>query len=126
MRTESRANSAMSAIEFETRRWADGLVSREASRAGTVKPLAVRSVARRIGLAPGTLANVIRGRAKRLTAATVQAIRGAVIRELEAEIARLTHELELARASGADPRSDQIAEIETLLNRARVLLNQQV
>jgi hypothetical protein len=123
MRTHQQDKSSMSA-EATVRDWAGRLIAHEASRSHSDKSVALRSVARRIGLAPGSLENVVRGRAKRLTLGITEAIRGAVIRELEHEIARLHHELELARASGADPRSLAVGEIEACLARAQALLNE--
>ncbi|MHB2169939.1 hypothetical protein [Alsobacter sp. R-9] len=110
--------------EATVKGWAGRLIAREAHRSHSDKSIALRTVARRIGLAPGSLENVVRGRAKRLTIGITEAIRGAVVRELEHEIASLNHELQLARASGADPRSLQVAEIEALLAKADALLRE--
>lgn len=110
--------------EAAVQNWAGRLIAREADRSRLDKIAATKAVARHLGLAPGSLENVARGRVKRLTYRITEAIRGAMIRELEREIARLQHDLELARACGADPRSLQVGEIETLLGRAKALLNE--
>jgi transcriptional regulator with XRE-family HTH domain len=121
LRTHQQDKSIMSAAAA-VQDWASRLIRREAQRSHLDRDNATRAVARRIGLAPGSLSNVARGRAKRLTLAITDAIRAAMIRELEREIEGLTHELHLARASGADPRSLQVAEVESLLAAARALL----
>lgn len=112
-----------SMTEIETLTMAARLVQLERQRSRLDMSNAIRAVARKLGFSPGTLENIVRGRAKRITLSVAAAVRRAMIRELENEIARLTHELELARASGADPRSVAVAEIETLLDRAQSLLN---
>ena len=50
-------------------------------------------------------------------------IMGPEVARLEAEIARLSHELEMARQSGAHPASLVVGEIETHLARARELMS---
>jgi hypothetical protein len=110
--------------ESETLAMASGLVRRERARSHLDTPNAIKTVARSIGLTPGSLENLVRGRAKRITLSVAAAVRRAMIRELENEVARLTHELELVRAGGADPRSLEMAEIETCLARATALLNE--
>jgi len=123
MRTHDRDKSTMSSAAT-MQDWASRLIRREAERSQLDRDSAARAVARRIGLAPGSLSNVARGRAKRLTVAISDAIRSAMIRELQREIERLTHELQLARAIGDDPRSVKVAEIEACLARAQALLNE--
>lgn len=49
-----------------------------------------------------------------------------LIRELEAELVRLQHELALARQSGVHPASEHMGAIETHLASARLLMNGEV
>ena len=109
--------------EGDTLTMASRLVVRERQRSHLDTSTAIRAVARRLGLSPGSLENLVRGRAKRITLSVAAAVRGAMVRELENEITRLTHELHLVRASGADPRSLETAEIEACLAKAERLLN---
>ena len=44
------------------------------------------------------------------------------IREIESEIRRLTHELEIARQSGCDPRALDMGEVETHLAALRRII----
>ena len=65
---------------------------------------------------------LVRGRVKRIDASIRDRLQALLVRELESEIARLTHELEIARQRGAHLASEQISEIETHLSRASSLL----
>lgn len=90
----------------------------------TGQPLtAVRRVlARKLAVAPGTLENLRNGRAKRVTTYVFERLRAAVIRDLQQEIARCTHELEIARQAGLDPRSSDMAALETAVQKANELM----
>lgn len=94
---------------------------REASRRGLnlldVRPI----IARALGVSTGTLENLKRKRLKRADYLK-DMISSAFIRSLEAEIARINHEIELLRQGGAQPDSAEILEAETLLKRARELI----
>lgn len=74
----------------------------------------------RIGV--GTFENIVRGRVKRIDAAIRDRLQALLVRELESELARLTHELEIARQSGAHLASEQVGEIETHLAAVRSIL----
>ena len=100
----------------------DALERREASRSGANLPDVRKSIARKIGASPGTLENIKRGRLKRLVEGTTDRIKAALIRSLEAELACITHEIQVLRQSGAAPDSSEILEAETLLQRARELI----
>jgi hypothetical protein len=77
------------------------------------------SVARETRLAPGTLENIKRQRTKGVRGWIADTIRGALVRELEREIARLNHELQILLQRGADHREPEMAEVHDLLARAR-------
>jgi len=109
------------ALDHSVPAWSHLLEERE-KRRGMKLPDARRSVANKIGVSPGTLENLSRGRFKSLRLNIVEAIRNAVIRELESEIAALSHELDLARQSGAHPASPEIIEAATAVQTARELL----
>lgn len=112
----------MSSVDIATRNWAIGLEDRERARSGVPLPIARRAVARRLNIAPGTLENLRRGRIKGVRAWLVERVQSAFVRELELEIARLTHERELALQSGMDTREDQVREVDAHLSAARELL----
>ncbi len=100
---------------------ARNLERRERSRLSGV-PTARRSLARKLRVGVGTVENLVRGRVKRVDAALRDRLRALLVTELESEIARLSHELEIARQAGAHPSSDEVAEAETYLARARAIL----
>lgn len=108
-------------VEMSAYAIAQSLERREAARSGSVERARERIAARaRIGV--GTLENIIRMRVKRIDAAVRDRLQALLIHDLETEIARLTHELEVARQSGAHLTSASISEVETHLARARDLL----
>lgn len=106
----------------QARDWAKWLERARARRDETTVPNARRSVARALGVAPGTIERLRNGRVKGIRQWLFDRIRALVIREIEREIQRLTHELEIAQQSGADPRGVDMVEIETHLAKVRELL----
>ncbi len=70
----------------------------------------------------GTVRNLIRGRVKRLDETIRDRLRALVMREMESEIARLTHELEMLKQCGHHLASHEICEVETLLLRAKAIM----
>lgn len=81
-------------------------------------------VARKAGVAPGTIENVRRGRIKdplRLRG-LVDRLRSLMVVELGQEIARLDHEKSLLLATGVDPRSDEMQAVAADIARCRKTL----
>lgn len=74
-----------------------GLISREQSRSGGSQKCALELVARRTGVLKSTLEMIVRGRLKRLEAWVLGRLVEAAIADLEGEIRRQQHELEVAR-----------------------------
>lgn len=74
----------------------------------------------RIGV--GTFENLVRGRVKRVDAAIRDRLQALLVRELEGEIARLSHELEIARQGGAYLAVEQMGAVQAHLEQARSLL----
>lgn len=105
------------------RRIAGDLEIREQVRHGGSRSDARARLARRLGSpwSPGTLYNLARDRLKRLDADLRGTLADFAISDLEAEIERLTRDLEAARALGAaqDPRLAR--KIGVVLDRARRL-----
>ncbi len=100
---------------------AQALERRELQRGGT-RQIARRSLAGKLRIGSGTIENLIRGRVKGVDASIRDRLQALLIRELEQEIGRLQHELDIARQSGAPLNSDQVGEIETHISKARALL----
>lgn len=98
------------------------LERRERSRVGSLQAARI-VLAGKLRLGIGTLENLVRGRVKRIDEQIRDRIQALMIRELEAEIARLTHELHLARQGGSHLASDEVGAIETLLAQAKTILS---
>jgi hypothetical protein len=107
----SRNEDEMSA-DTMTRHWVEKLEKTEAARTGVPVVVARRAVARRLGVAPGTIENLRRGRTKGVRAWIAERVANAVIREIEAELRGLNHELQCARQCGARAGESQIHEIQ--------------
>jgi len=89
---------------------------------GLSVPEARRALARKIKVGVGTIENLVRGRVKRADAAIRDRLEAWMVRELESEILRLTHDLEMARRSGFHLASVEVGEIEAHLAQASALL----
>jgi len=113
----------MTAVDTFARDWTDRLQRREIMRSGGTVPDARRVVARQIGVAPGTLENITRGRTKGVRGWIVERIKSAVIRELEAEIRGAQHDLEIVRRCGVDPRSSAFSAVEAAVESAKQQLS---
>lgn len=122
--SKSRVNSSMNAIVTigDTAAHFVGLLQDRELMRGHTKPQARRNVARQIGCTPGTLENIERRRTKNVGFLIVERARNLVIRELEREIARLQHELEVARLCSDRPNSDEVLSAFAALEKARALI----
>lgn len=102
---------------------ATSLEDAEARRMGVKVCEARPFVARRLGVAPGTLENIRRLRTKVVPNWVMARIRAAFVAELQAEIQRLEHEVSIHLQIGADPRGDDLAKAKAQVEEARALLN---
>lgn len=100
---------------------AQTLERRERARVGSVDR-ARRALADRLRIGVGTLEGLVRKRVKIVDVKIRDRLQALLVRELESEITRLSHELELARQGGAHLASIHISEIETHLAKATALL----
>ena len=91
------------------------LIGREARKIGHGRDVARRQLARRFRIAPGTLENIERGRAKAVRSDHAAIIYGAEIAELEARLMEL-------RAMGAHPMSPDFNHVQSLISEARKAL----
>lgn len=81
-----------------------------------------KRMARTLGIGPGTIENLFRDRVKTISADLAAKIRRRWIDTIEAEIARLENEREMARKINLELAQDEIAKVESLLAQARVLV----
>ena len=105
----------------EARQLANLLVDQEYRRVKD-RDRARCNVARAIGTSPGTIENLQRNRLKRISGWLRDALRARVIRELEAEIARLQHELAVHKQTGVDPRGDEATAVRADLSAILTVL----
>lgn len=111
----------MSAVEA-VQGWAERLESIEAARTGWPRKAIRPIVARRVGVAPGTLENLRRGRIKDPRKSLYDKLRAALLRELENEIRAHEHERHILIQTGSDPRDDEIVAMDTRISRAKQTL----
>lgn len=100
--------------------YARTLVKRERASAGSNEN-AIRPVGEKTGLGYWTIWSLWHRRRKS-GEGVVNRLRGAMIRQLEAEVRHLEHELQILRATGVDPRDDEIAAVVADLAKARQTL----
>ena len=89
---------------------------------GNAKSAARASIARALGIGNGTLENLIRNRVKSISADVAAKIMALRAKQIEAEIARLTHERDLALQSYAAVDPGQVREMEVCLEKMRSLV----
>lgn len=121
--TDIAAMSVAEATDIDTAlSWTKRLEGIERTRSGLpaeeVRPI----VARRVGVAPGTLENIHRKRIKEPRKSLMDKLRSALVRELEAEAMRYEHEAQILIQTGSDPRNGEIAEVVAGLAKIRETL----
>jgi DNA-binding transcriptional MerR regulator len=114
----------MPAFDASVRDDLERLEAIHAFRLGVSVAVARKTVARETKVAPGTLENIKRQRTKGVRGWIGDAIRGALVHALQKEIERLTHELQILNQRGVDRREPEMAEVESLLARARKSLGE--
>jgi DNA gyrase/topoisomerase IV subunit A len=121
---ENGINYPMTTAVFDdaaAREWVVDEIER-ARRSCESRPDARRAVAHSIGIAPGTVENIDRDRLKGLRAWVRDKIHAHKIRCLEAEAARMVHELARARSGFSRASEDEIRAVETALEEGRAIL----
>ena len=109
--------SIVEKVSMSVARVAARLVSEEMLARGVKRPEARNIVAREAGISPGSLEGLARGRLKYIDR-IADKINGLLIRKIEARIASLQHELEVARALGDASEAD-FGRAEAALEEAR-------
>ena len=99
------------------------LEDREAERVGSLVEGRKR-LARRVGCAPGTLRNLRIGRLKRVEGWLFNKLRDLAVSEIEQEIKRLTHELELARACACGSHEGKVQALRAAVAKAQALIDE--
>ena len=107
------------------RRWTAWLLSRERSVTGRNSEEVRQAVARTLGVAPGTIENLARGRMKGVRKSLSDKIRGAFVHAISTEIAALERELDSARRADPALGEDDLLAVEAHLASARRVLQAQ-
>lgn len=113
--------NAVSDIEA-VHRFARRLEDAEAKRLGVRVTEARISLARRLRTSPGTLKNIRRLRTKIVPNWLMARIKAEFVSVLQNEIARLEHEIHVAKQIGTDHRESDLVSAETQLHAARAIL----
>lgn len=100
---------------------AQSLERKERARVSSLKA-ARQNIASRLRVGVGTFENLVRERVKTVDSVIRDRLQALYVREIEAEITRLSHELQVARQCGDRLASQQVSEIETHLAKVRQLL----
>lgn len=116
--TKMNATAEVFSAAADARRLIEGEKRRNSVNADEAR----NRVASRLGVAPGTLENLLLGRLKGVASYLRDRLRSAVIRQIEGEIKRLEHELAVARLSAQRPDDDEVASAAALVERAKELL----
>lgn len=91
--------------------WVKTLEDRERARSGSKLPDARAAVAERIDVPAGTLKNLRKKRVKGIYVHWYERLQAAVVRDLQAEMARLQHEQHIILQTGMDPREGEAAAV---------------
>jgi hypothetical protein len=113
--------NAVSDIE-SVHRFARRIEDAEAKRLGVRVTEARISLARRLRTSPGTLENIRRMRTKIVPNWLMARIKAEFVSVLQNEIARLEHEICVAKQIGMDHRESDLASAEAQLAAARSIL----
>jgi hypothetical protein len=116
-----RISMTAAAYVDRAREWERKLVDREAARTGLPVNAARKAVSQRLAMPQGTLENLRRNRLKAIAAHWYDALRAAVIADLQAELRHVQHDLQIAHQTGLDPRTGaffSLAESEARLKAA--------
>ncbi len=111
----------MTAVAYvqQARKWARSLEEKEKLRGGLDSVEAARPiVSRKTGVPKGTLVSLRKNRLKAIAVHIYEQLRSGVIRELEAELRHVSHEIQIARQTGVDPRTSQFQS--ALASEARI------
>ena len=118
-RLEDKTTMPASPAIDEKTRWRLGLIETfEARRLGSLQRARAK-IADDIGVSPGSLERVRRGRVKSVKGFIIDAVRAAFIGAIAREIAGLEHELEMARLGGLSLEETGAVEALAALEAAR-------
>ena len=107
---EGQKVSAVSDLNL-ARDWAEILEAREARRSGVSLDDARPIVARKTGIPEGKLYSLRRNRLKDIARHILLRLGEGVLRELQAELRHVEHDLQILRQIGADPSGGEVLSL---------------
>lgn len=112
----------MSSVTLHTKENALALIKRETVRSDLTVQEAIKSVARKARLSPGTIFNLVNDRLKKLSFEVFEKINALALFEINSEIQRLEHERQILLQSGFVSFAVEIQEVDALLAKAKELM----
>lgn len=109
-------------LDEHARRMSRRLEDTEAALLGVRVERARAEVAPRIGLLPGTMASLRKGRIKDVRGKLYQKLRSAFIQHLQAELTALLHEFQVIMATGVPLSSDEAVAVRSGIMQIRQAL----
>ncbi len=124
IRQHTKEHSVMTAYTdvSTAQKFARILENSEAQRLGLPVRQARARVAQRLRSSPGFLQNLRNNRIKRVPSWLMDKLKEAFIAELTTEIARLEHEIHLARQTGAGADCNEVFEAQAQIEAAKKIL----
>lgn len=112
----------MSSVTLHTKENALVLIKRETVRSDLTIQEAIKSVARKARLSPGTIFNLVNDRLKKMSFEVFEKINALALSEINSEIQRLEHERQILLQSGSVSFAVEIQEVDALLAKAKRLM----
>ena len=103
--------------------WVKRLEKQEADRTGRTVTDVRPTIARRVGIAPGTLENLRRGRIKAIKKNVYEWLLAAADRQLRAEIALLEHERTIIAKKACSASRRDLRQVDAHMAAARAALS---
>jgi NAD-dependent DNA ligase len=113
-------------FENLARKWVIDLEDAESRDTGQTVREARKVVARKTGVATGTLENIRRGRLKRIGATIADKLQAYMVRNLQSEIAKKQNDLEMVLRCRGGASGNEVAELRAAIARAQSLVDQVV
>jgi len=113
-------------FEAAARKWVVTIEDHHVRALKQPLPIARKHVARKVGIPPGTLENIRRGRLKGIRQHVADRLQAFMIRHTEAEINKLANELELLIQSRKNNCATEIVAAQAAIAEARRLLDEAV
>lgn len=124
--SRNRDKNSMDAAIYDARvrHWSKETFAARKKRKGLSEEQTQRDIARELKVAPGRVERARKGRIKSSATWLYERVRAAFIREMEAEIVRISQEILLARQSGMDARDEPLERAEAALASLRKLIEE--